>query len=197
MHEVLPVTAGYRLTLIYNLVHEGMASPPSLPGVEHQSQAIVSLLRQWVDAQRDDGEVPVKLVIPLEHAYTPAELAFSTLKNADAAAATVLAACATAAHCTLHLALLAIEESGSAEYHGHDSRGRGRWHHDDDEDDDDDKDEDEDEGEGGDADDFEIVEIIDSDLTLSDWRRPDGIGGQRVYHRQNGARGEEVSGVGG
>ena len=66
---------------------------------------------------------PIKLVYPLEHAYTPAELSFAALKGADAAAAGVLAAAARDAACDLHAALLRIEESGAAEYSGY-SRSR-------------------------------------------------------------------------
>ena len=70
-----------------------------------------------------DGEIdaalnntgPEKIVWPLEHAYTPAELAFEKLKGADAAVAKLLATAAPLANCDLHLALLSIWESGSAE----------------------------------------------------------------------------------
>ena len=162
VHEVRPVTSGYRLTLIYNLVREAGGMAPTLPDHEAQSRRITALLRNWVDGKlsiADDS--PEKLVFPLEHAYTSAELAFSALKNADAAAAAVLISAAPAADCELHLALLAIEESGSAEHSGYVPRGRGRWYRDDDED-------------HEHADDFEILEVLDSSLTISDWRRADG-----------------------
>lgn len=165
MHEVRPVTAGYRLTLIYNLVRKGGGAPPTLQNYEAQTTSIAALLRQWVDGKHAiTNDAPAKLVIPLEHAYTSAELAFSALKNADAAAAAVLISAAAAADCELHLALLEIEESGSAEHTGYTPRGRGRWYRDDDNDDDE---------YHSQADDFEILDVIDSSLMLSDWRRPD------------------------
>lgn len=110
-----------------------------------------------------DDTSPDKLVYPLEHAYTPAELAFDTLKNADAAAAGVLIRAADEADCDLYLALVSIEETGTAEYAGYASRRRSRRYRDRDEDD-----------EGGYDDDFEIGEIIERTLTISDWRQPDG-----------------------
>ena len=69
---------------------------------------------------------PEKLIYPLEHAYTPAELGFATLKGADAAVAAVLIAAARRSESDLHLALLTVEESGIAEYTGH-GPSRGRW----------------------------------------------------------------------
>jgi hypothetical protein len=59
------------------------------------------------------------------------------------------------------LALLSIEESGSAEHTGgYRSYRRGGY---DDEDDDD-----------GDNDEFEVTEVVHRCETVSDWRRPDG-----------------------
>lgn len=163
VHEVRPVTSGYRLVLIYNLARAGRRQPSAPPAYDGEQSAIAALLRRWVANKDspDDGS-PDKLVYPLEHAYTPAELAFNTLKNADAAAAGVLIRAADEADCDLYLALVSIEETGTAEYAGYASRRRSRWYRDRDEDD-----------EGGD-DDFEIGEIIERTLTISDWRQPDG-----------------------
>jgi hypothetical protein len=105
---------------------------------------------------RPEHGSPKKLIYPLEHAYTPAELAFDTLKNADAAVAAVLVPAALQADCDLHLALISIEESGSAEYVADGSRGRrGRWAADDEVE-------------------FEAGEVIERHQSISDWRRPDG-----------------------
>ena len=148
VHEVLPVTQGFRLTLVYNLIRLGDRTPEPPDHRAEQARA-AALLRGW----DDDG--PVKLVLPLEHAYTPAELGFPALKGADAAVAGVLAAAAPQARCDLHLALLTVEESGPAEYTG--GYGwRRRGSHDDDEDS------------------FEVVEVSNRDVALSDWRSLDG-----------------------
>lgn len=101
-------------------------------------------------AAQDAGHAPDKLVYPLEHAYSIAELGFEALKNVDAAVAQVLAAAAAQADCEVHLALLEIAESGSAE--------EGGYYYDD----------------GRDDEDFEIVEVFDHDATLSNWRAVDG-----------------------
>lgn len=160
VHEVRPVTAGYRLTLVYNLLRMDGGPAPTLPEYDEQSRAITALLSLWARKKNIAGEeTPEKLIYPLEHAYTSAELGFDNLKNADAAAAAVMVPAATAAECELHLALVAIEESGSAE-HDYAPRRRGRWSR---------------HGDDGDRDEpFEIVEVIDRNLTVSHWRTPDG-----------------------
>jgi len=147
-HEVLPITAGHRLTLVYNLLRTGSGPLPQAPDYDEQRTQTTARLRAWSKSADDSDKGPDKLVYPLEHAYTQAELGFETLKGADAAVASLVTSAAEAASCDLHLALLTIEESGSAEYAG------GGWSEDEDE--------------------YEIGEITESSETLHDWRRPDG-----------------------
>jgi hypothetical protein len=85
------------------------------------------------------------VIYALEHAYTPAELAFARLKGADAAAAALLKSAAPQAACDLHLALVSIGESGAAEHNGY-----------------------------YDDDAFEVVEVFDRWECLTEWRLPDG-----------------------
>ncbi len=162
VHEVLPVTAGYRLALVYNLVRQGSGPAPDVPDYTGEQSNVARLLKAWADLPRPaDGDVPEKLVYPLEHAYTPAELGFAALKGADAAVANIVADAAQKSGCTLHLALVSIEESGSAEYSGN-FRPRYRGHRDEDGDNDDDESN------------FEVTEIFDRSVTASEWRRTDG-----------------------
>src|SRR5215213_4937824 len=155
VHEVLPVTQGCRLTLVYNLARRGRGRPPEPPDYAGEQARVAALLQSWCDGKRrQDDDAPEKLVYPLEHAYTPAELGFAALKGADAAVAGVLVAAARDAQCDLHLALLTIEESGAAEYAESYGSRRGRW--------------------DAEEDEFEAGEVFDRSMTLSDWRRPDG-----------------------
>ena len=157
VHEVLPITSGYRLALVYNLRRQGHGQLPQPPDYDAEQARVTALLRQWgagKDAPDDDS--PEKLLYPLEHAYTPAELAFEALKGADAAAAAVLVAAASAADCDLHLALVSIKESGSAEHTGYYGSRRRGWSDEEDEED------------------FEVGEVDERHETLSDWRSPDG-----------------------
>ena len=162
VHEVLPVTSGCRLTLVYNLLRQGAGRLPEPPDHEAETARLAALLADWAAGRPaaggdddDDDEAAGKLVYPLEHAYTPAELSFQALKGPDAAAAAVLAAAAQRSGCELHVALLTLVESGSAEHTGY--ARRRSWRDDDAADDE-----------------FEIVEVYDRSATLSDWRCVDG-----------------------
>ena len=160
VHEVLPVTSGCRLTLVYNLLRQGAGRLPEPPDHEAETARVAALLADWAAGRPaagddDDDEAACKLVYPLEHAYTPAELSFQALKGPDAAAAAVLAAAAQRSGCELHVALLTLVESGSAEHTGY--ARRRSWRDDDAADDE-----------------FEIVEVYDRSATLSDWRCADG-----------------------
>jgi predicted 2-oxoglutarate/Fe(II)-dependent dioxygenase YbiX len=155
VHEVLPITSGCRLTLIYNLLRRGQGRLPEPPSYDTEQARVTALLQQWVAGKElPDDDSPEKLIYPLEHAYTQAELAFAALKGADAAVAAVLVAAAPRADCDLHLALVSIEESGSAE-HTYYGSGRRRWSDEED-------------------DDYEVIEVDDRSATLADWQRPDG-----------------------
>lgn len=157
VHEVLPVNLGYRMVLVYNLLRRGRGRLPLPPSYDKEQAGLVALLQRWSASKTaPDDDTPEKLIFPLEHSYTPAELSFPTLKGADAAAAAVLTAAAQQSGCDLHVVLLTIEESGSAEHTGY-SRSR-RWGSDD----------------GESDEEFEIGEIIDCSRTLSEWGRPDG-----------------------
>jgi predicted 2-oxoglutarate/Fe(II)-dependent dioxygenase YbiX len=156
MHEVLPITAGCRATLVYSLIRKRKGGALRPPDYQAETAHAVALLQNWGNSKtgRDDG-VPEKVVYPLEHAYSLAELDFSKLKGADDAVAAVLRSAAPQARCDLHLALVSIEESGSAEYNGsYRSRYRG-YHNDDD-------------------DEFEAGEVFDRSQLLTEWRRADG-----------------------
>ncbi len=91
VHEVLPVTSGCRLALVYNLLRRAKGPAPEPPSYDDEQARVAALFQAWVSSTiNDDG--PAKLIYPLEHAYTPAELGFDTLKGADAAITGVLVA---------------------------------------------------------------------------------------------------------
>lgn len=159
LHEVLPVVSGYRLALIYNLIRTGTDPVPGPPEHDREHLWAVKLLQAWgeapVAAATDAADEPTeltltKLIYPLEHAYTPAEIGFDRLKGADAAAASLLVGAAREADCDLYLALVSIEESGWAEY-----SGGGYW------------------GSHGD-DDFEVGDVETTSQVVDTWRHPDG-----------------------
>jgi hypothetical protein len=161
-HEVRPVTSGYRVCLVYNLVQTARSGLPAPPDNRQAVESAVKLLEPWTAS---DGE-PRKLVYLLEHRYTQAALSFAGLKGTDAARASVLKEAAWRAGCALHLGIVHIEESGWAEYSGdggYHSRGRRQrgWDEDEPEDDLDDT---------GDDEDFEIGEVCDGRYFIAEWR---------------------------
>ncbi len=152
-HEVRPVAAGHRLVLVYNLLRPWRGPLPMPPDHDRETARAAALLKGWARARRGpEDEAPEKLIYPLEHAYTLAELGFAALKGADAAVAGVLAAAAQQADCDLNLALVVIEESGPAEYAG---SYRRRWSE-------------------PDEDEFEVIEVSERSAVLTNWRSLDG-----------------------
>lgn len=144
LHEVLPIASGHRLALVYNLVRLGRDPLPQEPDDSEERKQLAGLLRDWAAG---DG-APDKLVYPLDHAYTEAEIAFDTLKGRDSAAALVLASAAEEADCGLHLALISAKEAGWAEY-----TGGGRW----------------------DDPELEVGEVDDREWRIHDRRSPGGV----------------------
>ncbi|MBF0437073.1 MAG: 2OG-Fe(II) oxygenase [Magnetococcales bacterium] len=153
-HEVLPVTSGCRLVLVYNLLQLGDNHRAKPPDYHNEEGKIATLLRQWAQDRSEFGRnSPEKLVYPLDHAYTEAGISFSSLKGEDAARASALVAAARQADCEIHLALLSIAESGTAEYASDYVRHRGQY-----------------------VAELEVGEICERNLSLSNWQHPDGGG---------------------
>lgn len=158
IHEVLPITSGCRLVLVYNLCRSGKGELPQPPDYQREQMQAAACLKQWVTMEHTGEDIPLKLVYLLEHAYTPEGLAFDALKNGDAAIASVMIPAAEQADCDLYLALVSVEESGYAEYGGSYGRKKRYWE-DDDEDDDD----------------FEIGEVTEEEQYISHWQTPQGV----------------------
>lgn len=146
LHEVRPVTAGNRICLVYNLVREG----GGLPAPDHTDavDAISDALRAYATG---GAGWPVKLAFALDHHYTPKGLSFAGLKNGDRAAAAALVAAAGRAGCEVHLAMIAITETGTAE----ENCDRGRWQR------------------RYDDGYFEVIEVFYRMVAAEEWRAPD------------------------
>ena len=172
-HEVLKVTSGYRITLTYNLLLHGDTSRPE--GDEGTVAELADLLREHfgTPVPRYYGgpaaDPPNRLVYLLDHEYTPRGLNWRRLKGADASRVALLRSAADKAGCEAILALADIKTTHSAfpadEGYGY----RADW--------DDDYDEDDDEyagGASGSDGEYDIQELIDSEVTLTHWTGPDG-----------------------
>ncbi len=154
VHEVRPIASGSRLTLIYNLRRAAHGPLPEAPDYRGEEDELAQLLHRWAAGDGAPDALPEKLIYPLEHAYTIAELSFGALKGADAAAAAVLKGAAARSGCELHLALISIEESGIAE---HTAYYGSRWRRNSDV-----------------TEEFEAVEVCDRRASLYHWLRADG-----------------------
>ncbi len=163
-HEVCPISAGHRICLVYNLVQRprgGKTKPPSAPVYESEVSHLAGVLQETLAS----GKAPLKIVWLLEHQYSPASLAFTALKNADAARTKVLADAAARAGCAVHLGIVHIEEYGSAipSYEPYYDRRYGGWN------DATDADDDLEDPEGDGSEDFEIVEVVDGAQFVNEW----------------------------
>ena len=173
-HEVLRVTSGYRITLTYNLLLHGDTSRPDGDG--GTAADLADLLREHFSTpvaryyRGPATDPPNRLVYLLDHEYTPRGLNWRRLKGADASRAALLRTAADKAGCEAVLALADIKTTHSAfpadEGYGYRRRG---WY--------DDYDEDDDEYSGGSGDserEYDVQELVDSEVTLTHWTGPDG-----------------------
>jgi hypothetical protein len=128
---------------------------------------------------------PNRLAYLLDHEYTPRGLNWRRLKGADASRVALLRTAADKAGCEAVLALADIKTTHSAfpadEGYGYRRRG---WY--------DDYNEDDDEYSGGASDserEYDIQELVDSDIILTHWTGPDGT---RLEETSLSADGDEV-----
>ena len=147
-HEILPVTDGHRVCLVYILMlREGSDTALEAPDYGAEIDRIAAEL----GARCRDPGPSAKLVWLLEHDYSAAGLSFGTLKNVDAAIGRVLMAAAERAGCALHATSVRVEEIGSGLYDGY-----------------------QDVVEDIADDEFELYDIVDVECQLDGWARPDG-----------------------
>src|SRR5262249_14290334 len=141
-HEIKPVTAGYRICLVYNLAIAGKKQQPSAPQSAPAVEQAVQLLKEIF---ADTSSELSKLAIPLQHQYTAAGLDPKRLKGSDRARADVLVRACESLDYQCYLALLTCCQSGEVDYDTLDydsygSRYSSRWSYDDYEDEDEDED---------------------------------------------------------
>jgi 2-oxoglutarate-Fe(II)-dependent oxygenase superfamily protein len=172
-HEVLKVESGFRITLTYNLLLHGDLSRPD--GDDGTAAELADLLREHFSTPvpRYYGgtatDPPNRLVYLLDHEYTPRALTWRRLKGADAHRVSLLRTAAGQAGCETVLALADIRTTHGAfpahEGYGYWDRGwRDGYYYEDDD------------PSSGDASqgEYQIQELIDSEVTLTHWTGPEG-----------------------
>jgi len=86
MHQVKPVTSGYRLALSYNLIQTKGGIPPSLPDMSASASALRQVLGRWHKGLYDEGADTELLAYVFDHSYSADDLASGliALKGKDA-----------------------------------------------------------------------------------------------------------------
>ena len=112
-HEIKPVTKGYRLCLIYNLVYSGSDKCPVPADNQQMVSDIISSMVEWNGSTHLEGCPPMMTYL-LEHQYCDASLSFKLLKNGDRAVADVLIQAKNEVEFDLYLAKVDIEQNWSA-----------------------------------------------------------------------------------
>ncbi|WP_405181764.1 2OG-Fe(II) oxygenase [Nocardia sp. NBC_01377] len=118
-HEVLPVIAGHRISLTFNLVVVAHASNtdssnPTVAGLAEQLRehfATPVPVPSWMRGDGPESRPPRLLVHLLDHRYSQRGLGWDQLKGVDSARAAALVTAAAEADCAIALALADIRES--------------------------------------------------------------------------------------
>lgn len=165
-HEITPVTAGYRIGLVYNLAITGKKQQPKAPECAPAVETAAGLLK---DLFADASSNRRKIAVPFSHQYSQAGLEPKQLKGSDRALADVLARAAESLDYQCYLALLTHHQSGEVDYDtwGFDryrSRRSSRWSDYDDDD----------HGEDSDESGAEMGEVHEEERSLDHWLDPQG-----------------------
>ena len=184
-HEITPVSAGYRICLVYNLAIAGKKRQPAAP---QNAPAVEKVAQQLNDLFADQSSKISKMAIPLEHEYTQASLDPKQLKGSDRARFDVILRAAESLDYQCHLALLTHHQSGEVDYDtwGYDrySSRRRSYGWSDDEDEDEDAEDSDDSG-------AEMGEVYEEERTLDHWIDP--LGGKQQFGEMKLEKSEVLS----
>ncbi len=111
-HEVKPITNGYCLCLVYNLVHHDCTYPLP-PDNQKLVSTIASSMKEWSESS-DSALHPLMMAYMLEHKYSEADLSFKSLKDCDGAVASILTLVQQQMDFDMYVASVCIVEKWSA-----------------------------------------------------------------------------------
>lgn len=131
-HEVKPVTAGYRLCLIYNLAITNREQQPDLG----QQLGVMAEIEQAIQTWKADPDAAPILTYLLEHSYSEQNLSIANLKHSDFAKASVLLNAAAHCGCQAYLCLVTYHQASYGEVTGYGCGWGSRYDYYDDDDDD-------------------------------------------------------------
>jgi len=169
-HEVKPVESGYRITLTYHLTFRGAPggrAPLPLSAAERLTASIKAYFATPVARPYSISapDRPDRLIYLLDHEYTQKSLRWGHLKDADQRRTDALREVAEHLDCEVFLALADVHENWSCDEDdwdgGYGRRGRYRRDHD--------------SREVRDAQSYELIELMETDVELRHWVGPDGL----------------------
>ncbi|MEZ5042884.1 MAG: 2OG-Fe(II) oxygenase [Saprospiraceae bacterium] len=109
-HEVKPLTAGYRLCLVYNLLLKNTEKTYKAPEFSEQ----ISKLAKYLKAKKTDWE-NLPAAVLLDHQYTPSNFSFHSLKRHDGPRAEAFMKACEIAGYQVRLGLVTYHLSGELE----------------------------------------------------------------------------------
>lgn len=187
-HEIRPVRTGFRVVLTYNLILVGDSTGQTSTMAEEAVEEVAECLHEHFSTpvsapswRRDPGPLdpPDRLVYLLDHEYTARALGWARLKGPDADHAAAIRAAAQRADCEVVLALAEVHETWSAFESDYDPRW-GRYPHRSPRADDDGSNDDETRCEGPGDGEYDLDELIESEIGLVHWIYESGGTGEAI-----------------
>lgn len=121
-HEVKPITSGYRLVLVCNLIQRSTGPTQSAAILAREKKELSRILGSWVrGVQKEKSKASVFLTYQLDYDYTDASLQFQSLRGLDKVKAEYLREICSGVGVGFYLASMARTEYGPCEedYHKH------------------------------------------------------------------------------
>lgn len=130
IHEVKPITSGYRLALSYNLIHTSPGIPrPTLPNMHAAVSHLKHILHKWSKGAYEGSRGHTYIIAYLlEHEYSHVNLKMRALKGKDAHLVANLRRVAEEEEFVVGLANLEYKVSGVADDDGHGYHKRSRYY---------------------------------------------------------------------
>jgi hypothetical protein len=120
-HEIKPLTSGYRICLVYNLVQEKPGKTIQLESIETHAAKLAGLIKKQL--QQNNAK---PLIVLLGHQYTPENFSADGLKLNDRPRAEALLRAAQKAGCYAKMCLVTAYLSGApddgGDYYGYDEK---------------------------------------------------------------------------
>lgn len=117
-HEIKPITAGYRVCLVYNLVQEKSERKIQFNSLESFVEKLAAIFK---DPSRAEEQKP--LIVLLGHQYTPENFSSEALKLNDRPKAAALLSAAKKANCYAKMCLVTSYLAGMPEYDDYGDEG--------------------------------------------------------------------------